>query len=119
MRPHLEYCVQAWNPHLHRDIDCLEKIQRRATRLVKGFAKKSYEDRLRLLGFTTLQQRRLRGDLIEMYKILTGREGVDRDKFFTAASTEHGLRGHSKKLFKPRSQYDSQLRTFSMRAIDD
>src|SRR5208282_6939318 len=69
VRPHLEYCVQAWNPYLHRDIDCLEKIQRRATRLVKGFSKKSYEDRLRLLGFTTLQQRRLRGDLIKMYKI--------------------------------------------------
>ena len=70
----------------------MEKIQRRATRLVKGFAKKSYEDRLRMLGFTSLQQRRLCGDAIKMYKIRTWREGVDRDKFFTAANTEHGLR---------------------------
>ena len=54
-----------------------------------------------------------------MYKILTGREGLDRDKFFTASNMEHGLRGHSKKLFKPRCNTTARLKTFSMRAIDD
>ena len=102
IRPHLEYCVQAWSPHLVKDKDCLERIQRRATKLVKGFSKLTYEDRLKKLGIYSLEKRRLRGDLIEAYKILTGKERVDKDKFFTPALNDHGLRGHTWKLFKPR-----------------
>jgi len=72
--PHLEYAIQAWSPYLCRDIDCMEKVQRRATKMVKGFYKLPYETRLKL---TSLEKRRQRGDLIEAYKILTGKEGVD------------------------------------------
>jgi len=53
----------------------LEKVQRRAIRLVKGFKKLQYEERLCRLSLTTLQQKRLRGDLIETYNILTGKKG--------------------------------------------
>jgi len=61
----MEYAIQAWSPHFIKDIDCLEKVQRRATSLIKGFKKYSYENRLHMLGLTTLEKRRLRGDLIE------------------------------------------------------
>jgi len=68
VRPHLEYCEQAW-----KDKTCLEKVQRRATKMVEGLKKLPYETRLKRLGIYTLEKRRLRGDLTETFKILTGK----------------------------------------------
>ena len=76
-----------------KDIECIEKIQRRATKLVHGFDKMPYEQRLTALGLYSLQRRRLRGDLIETYKILTGKEKIKSDQLFQKATTTE-LRGH-------------------------
>ena len=73
----------------------LERVQRRATRMVKGLKKFTYETILKRLGIYSLERRRLRGDLIETFKILTGRERIDSSKFFELSETTSGLRGHS------------------------
>ena len=83
VRPHLEYCIQAWNPYLRKDVDMLEKIQRRATKLIPGLRDLTYEERLNECGLTTLETRRLRGDQIEVFKILNGYENIDSNIFFS------------------------------------
>jgi len=75
VRPHLEFCVQAWRPHLRKGIDQLERVQHRATRLINEFRNVAYlmkRSRLVKLNLTTLETKRLRGDLIETFKILRG-----------------------------------------------
>ena len=71
VRLHLEYGVQAWCPYLTQDIEMLEKVQRRVTKMVYRFNDLTYEQRLRRLGITTPEIHRLRGDLIEVVQLLT------------------------------------------------
>jgi len=94
IRPHFEYCIQVLAPYFKKDIDVLEKVQRRATKLVWCTKNLSYEQRLEYLGLYSLSRRRQRGDLIETYKILRNTEDIDYRKFFIRADNVQ-LRGHN------------------------
>jgi len=65
VRPKLEYCVQVWRPYLQKDIDKMERVQHRATKMIEDCKGMCYEERLKVTGLTTLESRRLRGDMIE------------------------------------------------------
>ena len=75
------------------------------------------EDRLNRLGLTTLYQRRIRGDLVETYKILTGKVNVDSDNFFCLHTNSHNTRGHSLKLSGQRSRLDVRKNFFSLKVV--
>lgn len=72
VRPQLEFAVSAWNPFLRRDVKAIEKVQRRATKIPLALRDLNYTERLERMGLTSLETRRIRGDLIEMFKATKG-----------------------------------------------
>ena len=118
VRPHLEYCIQAWRPYLRKDIDMLEKVQRRTTKLITGLRDLSYDDRLKECGLTTLETRRLRGDQIEVFKILNDHENIDPNIFFKI-KTGKITRGHDFTLVKGQNRLDFRKYSFSQRTVNE
>ena len=110
VRPHLEYSNSVWGPTSRADQDAIERVQRRATKLVHSVRHLSYQDRLRSLKLPSMFYRRLRGDVITVYQILSGHLRVvvgdllERDPY--EKTQNHGL-----KLRQPR--VNSQLRQVS------
>jgi len=100
VRPHVEYCISAWNPHYKKDKELIEKVQRRFTKIINNMEEKSYEERLYCLKLWTLEERRNRQDLIEVFKMCNGLSRLKLNEFFTLADNTRGTRGHSRKLVK-------------------
>jgi len=82
VRPHVEYCVSAWSPYYAKDKFLIERIQHRFTKLIPGIRHLPYADRLNKLGLWTLEERRNRSDLIEVFKVARGFTSVPLSSFF-------------------------------------
>ncbi len=120
IRPNLEFCISAWSPYLSKDIKILESVQRRATRYVPGLLNMDYEKRLEKLNIYNLTARRLRGDLIETYKLLNGFTNIPFDTFFTKNNKSSTRSCNSCKLYKPQTSKGLQCRVnfYSHRVIN-
>ena len=118
VRPHLEYCIQVWRSYRKKDIDDLERIKRRATKMIPELRDLSYESRLLQCGLTILETSRLRGDQIEVFKIVNGYENFDRNMFF---KLKEGSRtsGHKAALVKEQCKLDMRKYSFSQRVINE
>ena len=76
VRPHLEFAAPAWSPWTAADVEALERVQKRAIRMVSGLRGRSYEERLVELGMLSLSQRHTQFDLVQTYKIIRGFDDV-------------------------------------------
>lgn len=117
VRPHLEYCTAAWSPYYVRDKVLLERIQHRFTRMVPGLRHLEYADRLQRLGLWTLEERRNRSDLLEVFRMLRGLSTVPFHEFFELEVSGR-TRGHTVKLVKHHCRLDVRQHFFSERVIN-
>ncbi|KAK4811372.1 hypothetical protein QYF61_027601 [Mycteria americana] len=106
VRQRLEYFVQLWSPHYTKDMDLLEHVQRRTTKMIRGLEHLSYEERLKQLGLFSLQKRSLQGELIVTFKYLKGAYKKDGERLFTRACSNRTRGNGFKTRYKEEFFYD-------------
>ena len=116
VRPHLEYCVSAWSSHYVKNGERLERVPLRFTRMVPGLNGLEYGERLERLNLMTLEERRKRLDLVELFKISKGLSAISWNSFFRADNSNR-TRGHWMKLAKERFRLDIKKHFFSQRVV--
>ena len=117
VRPVLEYASPVWSPHLIKDIDNIESVQRSFTKYLPGFYNKSYSERLSLLNADTLEVRRLKSDLTLCFRLLNNLCDFDFNNFFELR-IDGRTRGHSLKLSVQPALHDCRKYFFSHRVVN-
>jgi len=117
VRTHLEYAQSVWNPFLNSLINDIEKVQKRATKMISSCKRMSYSERLQKLKLPTLKFRRVRGDMIEAYKIMSRKYDAQVLPPLQR-NTDSRTRGHSCKLKVLRAKYDIRKYSFPLRIVN-
>merc|ERR1712035_61123 len=116
IRCRLEYAAVVWNPHLKKDVAKIEKLQRDITMRVPGMQGLMYEERLEKLEIATLEERSERGDAINMYRCLTGKQFIDKEDFVRLAKGR--TRGHKLKIQKTKGKKDVEKYSIPNRVVE-
>ena len=117
VRPILEYGHSVWQPYHKGLCGDLEDVQRRATKLLASLKDKPYPERLKILKLPTLEHRRHRGDMIEVYKYTNGFYKVDSPRLQLVEENSKNLRDNTRKLIKTRCRLDIRANYFSSRVV--
>jgi hypothetical protein len=117
VRPLLEYCSPVWSPVYKTDVTKIESVQRRFTKRLRGLACLPYKDRLQFLSAETLELRRLKQDLLTMFKIINGIIDIDVSQFFELNNYSQ-TRGHDLKLVKTINNNNARAFSFACRRTD-
>jgi hypothetical protein len=120
VRTHLDYASSVWAPFKAKHIEQIEWVQRRATKQIPGFRDMTYSERLRALKLPLLSYRRLRRDMIEVYKILNGKYDQDACtilKLWKDMTPRSSIRGNSLKLYHQRARTQLRKYSFAMRVV--
>ncbi|CAC5380825.1 unnamed protein product [Mytilus coruscus] len=110
IRSLLEYSTTMWSPYLKKDIRKTEKMQRRATKLVPSIRNLSYVERLKILDLPTLEYRRDRYNMLQVYIALLELDDIKWQNMFEL--TTNSTRSHPWKLIKKRCNSTQRLHTF-------
>ena len=116
--PHLEYGNVIWHPRFQLDKTEIEKVQRIATKLIPTLRHESYEARLRSLKLPSLDYRRRRGDMLQVFRILNGLDRFD-PQLFVKLSKQTRTRGHCQEIYKDHRRLERRKHVFSQRIIND
>jgi len=106
-----------WNPHLIKDIKLIEGVQERITKSIWGISNLPYGERLKVLKLPTLEDRRIRGQLIQLFKFMKGLDKVDLNEYITL-DTGRNLRGNNMRIFKSRFRTDVGKFSFVNRIVE-
>ena len=121
VRTHLDYASSVWSPYKIKHIEMIENVQRRCTRQLPYLKDLSYPERLKKLNLPTLAYRRLRGDMIETYKIIKGiydKESASFLKMWADIAQRDIGRGHDMRLYLQRSIKPVRKNSFGVRIVN-
>ena len=117
VRSYLDYCCSVWAPYKKGDIEALEKVQKRATKILTSLTHISYPDRLKVCKLTTLHYRQVKGDMIKVNKIVSGKYDSAATPILIISDT-HKTRGNDLRLQKSHLKYDMRKFYFTNRVVD-
>ena len=122
VRPHMEFASPVWSPWQEQDIQTLEKIQKRAVGMISGLGGESYEEKCKELNLETLQRRREKQDLLELFKMLNGAGDLDPATLFKRPEARTGVAtrstGDPHKLVMPRTRLETRTNFFTVRVVE-